>query len=186
MRRIVWIVIIALLVVTPIFIWWQGQRQRNNLETAYGIMLANRPTKFCPPSAEVVITRGDEEKIIFDAEVIVKNCELIPLDRSQLNEATSYYIYARLNEVRAFRIVATGPITSGMEYPIMLGDLNNDNAIDPQDKLVVEEAMKVGGYSKSADVDKDGNVGIIDYSLVTLNQGAGASRPDGVAWKARQ
>lgn len=185
MRRSIWITIIALLVIAPVAIWWQG-KQRSVSEVVYGITLTNRPAKFCPPSAEVVITQGKEEKIVFDSEVTVKNCEQIPLEEALLQNATDYYFYVRLNEVRAFRLVVNGPVSSPLSHPILLGDLNNDNTIDAQDRLMVEEALKAGSYTKVADVDKDGKMGVVDHSLVTLNQGAGVGRPDGVAWKARQ
>lgn len=187
MRRHIWLVLIALLVAAPVIIWWHTNRQTKTVESGGTVIkLVNRPVKFCPATAELVITAGVPEKTIFDREVSVRNCDNIPLDPASVNVKTNFSFYIRLSEVRAARIVATGPITAPLEYSLQIGDLTNDNTIDRSDLAVVETALSSGDYSASADVDKDGKLTITDYSLVNLNQGAGVERPDGAAWKPRQ
>lgn len=186
MRLILWFVL-GLAVITSAYLWYQSTKQVESSQTVgAGIHLTNRPSSFCPDSARVVAVKtGQATSIHFDGEAVIASCDSLRLPTEQLQESVEYQIFVSIDGVRAFRVVAAGPITTYLPFPIQVGDTNNDNVINEVDLRGVKAVLgKKGADAGLFDVDGDKEVTILDYSLVLTNQGAGVSRPDGKLWSA--
>lgn len=186
MRQIV-MIILGLAIIAPVLFWFQGQRDvADTAISGAGIRLTNRPASFCPEEARVVAVKTTApETVHFDGQAVIAGCDAIRLPAERLAEALEYQIFVLVDGAKAFRLVAAGPITTYIDFPIQVGDTNADNVINEVDLKVVQAALgEPNQAGQPADVDGDNKVTILDYSLVTTNQGAGAARPDGKLWEA--
>ncbi len=188
MRRILWLGILVL-VATPVLIWYQGQRTVGQESVVgAGVRLTNRPPKFCPKTAKVVVATAAQPAVaLFEGQAAVGGCELLTLPKENLNQAIEYQIFISIAGARAFRLIGAGPLTTFLDYPIQVGDVNDDNIINETDRQAVAIGLKDSQQAVDRlDVDNDGQLTVLDYSLVSLNQGAGVNRPDDKLWSSTE
>lgn len=185
MRRMLWL-LLGVIVLVLLAYWYQGQQLKETVSVAgTGLRLTNRPTTFCPTSAQVVIVQTANPKTIdFDDDVAVANCDQVILEAGSLSGTVEYQLFVLVPGARALRVVAAGPILTLIDAPIQLGDTNDDNVINEVDQRFVEARIgQTSVEALAADVDGDRQVTILDYSLVATNQGAGQVRPDQKPWR---
>jgi hypothetical protein len=185
MPRAAWIITVALLVVAPVAIWWIGQRADTTAAPTPAILLGNMPPKNCPTAAEIVVTKDGEAGPLQEGMVEVKSCSLIELDTSMFGRSGTYNFYVALPTARPLVVTVAGPVQGYVDATLQFGDVDGNFVIDRNDQRQVESALAGQSIVEGADVDNDGTVTVLDYALVTLNQGAGVSRPDGRPWSIR-
>lgn len=185
MPRSAWLVTAVLLILLSVIIWWVGQRPSETTNNQTGILLANVPAKVCPQTAEVVVTRADQSLPILDGELPIQTCNIIALDQTLLGEVAEYKFFVAVPAAKPFTIISRGPIEGYLDVLLQLGDVDGNSVIDRADQILIEQALAGENRSNQADIDGDGTVTVLDYAHVTLNQGAGASRPDGKKWRGQ-
>ena len=74
-----------------------------------------------------------------------------------------------LRKVRPSQVVA-GPTTSGVNFTLVNGDVNDDNSVDISDLTLVLTSF--GGTMGPADLNRDGSIDLSDLNIVLTNFGA--------------
>lgn len=185
MRHFVW-TLLVLAVMAPVVLWYLNSTRTPVIKNEGATLaLTNRPATFCPNTARVVAAKTSSIPAVhFEGEAVIADCYSVKLPTEQLTEAVEYQLFVYIPGARAFRVVVPGPINTAINAPIQLGDVNSDNVINEIDARGVESALGQSTIQSEFDVDGDGKVTVLDYSLVQVNQGAGVERPDGKLWEA--
>lgn len=152
--------------------------------TVSGIKLV-KPATFCPRLADVVVTKTDGNQkvtVLSSLTAAVKGCQLIDWPTT-VTSAEERQVFVKIPGALAFKVVVADR-SATVEHGLAIGDVNNDNTIDSQDKNAVEEALRSGTAEtlNQADVDGDGKISIFDLSLAALNQGSGVAHPKTGSW----
>ena len=152
----------------------------NEAKKSAELILTNLPDRYCPTSAEVVVTKVSlPSKPTFDSTRRVTNCRTIGLEDGWLS--SEYVIYVHLRSAAAFKTILSP--TRTVSVPVQLGDLNGDNLINGADETMVSLQLGQHDSLTTADIDFDGSVTVLDLALIRLNSATGINRPDNQPWK---
>ncbi|HUD20877.1 MAG TPA: dockerin type I domain-containing protein [Candidatus Saccharimonadales bacterium] len=185
-KRSLWMLIsLAILILVGLSAWQLLNLQKKSQVTG-SLVLDDLPTSYCPKEAQVVLRIAGENQNLTDQTVSLADCHTIALSPLLAGHNGSLKIWVRLPQALAFSRDFNWPLTQDLTYAPRLGDSNGDNVVDGADEQAVSAQIFAANDTNvgSADIDGDGRVTVLDLSLVKLNQGVGAARPDGKAWQA--
>jgi len=152
---------------------------------AAGLVLGDLPMAYCPDQMWVIVVRADNQAILFDQATKIINCHQIVLPSTL--PSTTLALYGKVPRSLAFTTILNWPMSEDIIIRPEVGDINGDNVIDALDQAdVASNLFQAAGTGKSllTDVDTDGTVTAIDWSLTQINKGVGEARPDRRAWSA--
>lgn len=180
MNRWIGVAIFLLGILVGVLIWYGSSPSLLSKDQSYNFILADRPGAYCPTSAEIVyIDSSPQQASSFYSETAqIKGCEIV--EGIVPFGSGTYQVLVKLPGARATELSVTWPLTSDAVIPVLLGDINSDNHINSTDLQLVENSLRSG--ANGADVDGDNTTTILDYSIVTINQGIGINRPDNGDW----
>lgn len=148
------------------------------------VLIGNVPDRYCPQTAQVIVTPVTVGTIEFDRSVTVANCRTIDLAAILTDSKTAKNLYVKLPEALASKIQVDLP-TGSYSFTPILGDVNGDNIIDGVDQGLVEKALLTDQSvaTESVDIDQDKAVTVLDLGFTKINAQVGVKRPDKKSWE---
>ncbi len=148
------------------------------------LVLDDLPNGYCPDQIWLLV-RASDQTTLSDQAVKITNCRQVSLQSIKPATSTTITIYGKTRHSIAFKKTVSWPVTEDVTVRPEVGDANDDNIIDQADQVIVADSLfraSPAGTALPADVDTDGAVTVIDWSLTQVNKGIGESRPDHQAW----
>lgn len=179
--KIISIAVLLLFLAVGLIALKQFRQEPATATDSGNLVLTNLPSQYCPTRARLLLSQAAASGAIIDREVNVDNCRYVSLSKYLSGRQDNYIIHLKLARALAFTFELKAPLEGVVEYPVQLGDVNNDNVIDAMDDKAVSQLL-FSETSPELDLNGDKIVTIDDLSIVRLNQGVGAARPDGAAW----
>ena len=152
-------------------------------QAKYMLTLKDIPSTYCPKSAEVAIENKSKE-VVYDKTNTLLDCRYIVLNDVAPIDNGYYTIKVKVPSALGFEMPLVVPLKGDIVYSIQLGDANRDNVIDQLDLDNIKSNLFAGdnGFDMALDIDDDGKVTVVDYSLAKQNQGAGVNKLDKTVW----